>query len=173
MAKAALIVGAGDGISASFARLLAREGMKVGLAARNTDKLAALTDEIGGLTFRCDVTAAEQAERLFAEVDDRLGALDVAHYNPSYRTQGALIELDLAEVRQALMVSAFGGFLIAQQATRACSARAAVRSCSPARRRASRAMRAPPRSRWQVRAARPRPEHGASSPRRTSTSPIS
>ena len=118
MAKAALIVGAGDGISASFARLLAREGMEVGLAARNTDKLAALTDEIGGLTFRCDVTAAEQVERLFAEVDDRLGALDVVHYNPSYRTQGALIELDPAEVRQALMVSAFGGFLIAQQATR-------------------------------------------------------
>jgi NAD(P)-dependent dehydrogenase (short-subunit alcohol dehydrogenase family) len=118
MAKAALIVGAGDGISASFARLLAREGMKVGLAARNTDKLGALTDEIGGETFRCDVTAAEQVQRLFTDVDDRFGALDVVHYNPSYRTQGALVELDPAEVRQALMVSAFGGFLVAQQAAR-------------------------------------------------------
>jgi NAD(P)-dependent dehydrogenase (short-subunit alcohol dehydrogenase family) len=118
MAKAALIVGAGDGISASFARLLAREGMKVALAARNTDKLAALIDEIGGVALRCEVTAAEQVERLFAEVDDRLGALDVVHYNPSYRTQGALVELDPAEVRQALMVSAFGGFLVAQQAAR-------------------------------------------------------
>jgi NAD(P)-dependent dehydrogenase (short-subunit alcohol dehydrogenase family) len=118
MAKAALIVGAGDGISASFARVLAREGMKVGLAARNTHKLAALTDEIGGLAFRCDVTEADQVERLFAQADEQLGVLEVAHYNPSYRAQGALVDLDPAEVRQALMVSAFGGFLVAQQAAR-------------------------------------------------------
>ena len=69
MAKAALIVGAGDGISASFAKVLAREGMKVGLAARNPDKLAALTDEVGGLAFRCDATEVAEVERLFAEVD--------------------------------------------------------------------------------------------------------
>ena len=118
MAKAALIVGAGDGISASFARVLARAGMKVGLAARNTQNLASLTDEIGGLAFRCDVTEADQVERLFAQADEQLGALEVAHYNPSYRTQGAVVDLDPAEVRQALMVSAFGGFLVAQQAAR-------------------------------------------------------
>jgi NAD(P)-dependent dehydrogenase (short-subunit alcohol dehydrogenase family) len=40
------------------------------------------------------------------------------HYNPSYRTQGALVDLYPAEVRQALMVSVFGGFLVAQQAAR-------------------------------------------------------
>jgi NAD(P)-dependent dehydrogenase (short-subunit alcohol dehydrogenase family) len=118
MARSALIVGAGEGISASFARVLAREGMKVGLAARNPDKLAALTEEIGGLAFRCDVTEVDEVERLFAEANDRLGALDVVHYNPSYRTQGALVDLDPGEVRQALMVSAFGGFLVAQQAAR-------------------------------------------------------
>jgi NAD(P)-dependent dehydrogenase (short-subunit alcohol dehydrogenase family) len=118
MARSALIVGAGEGISASFARVLAREGMKVGLAARNPDKLAALTDEIGGLPFRCDVTELDEVERLFAEVDHQLGELDVVHYNPSYRTQGALVELDPAEVRRALIVSAFGGFLVAQQAAR-------------------------------------------------------
>jgi len=118
MAKSALIVGAGEGISASFARVLAREGMKVGLAARDPDKLAALTDELGGLAFRCDVTEMDEVERLFVEVDEQLGALDVVHYNPSYRTQGALVELDPAEVRRALMVSAFGGFLVAQQAAR-------------------------------------------------------
>jgi NAD(P)-dependent dehydrogenase (short-subunit alcohol dehydrogenase family) len=118
MAKCALIVGAGEGISASFARVLAREGMKVGLAARNPDKLAALSDEIGGLAFRCDVTQVDEVERLFATVDDRLGRLEVVHYNPSYRTQGALVELDPAEVQRALIVSAFGGFLVAQQAAR-------------------------------------------------------
>jgi NAD(P)-dependent dehydrogenase (short-subunit alcohol dehydrogenase family) len=118
MAKAALIVGAGDGISGSFARVLAREGMKVGLAARNPDRLAALTREIGGLAFRCDATEVAEVERLFAEADQKLGALDVVHYNPSQRTHGAVVDLDPAEVRQALMVTAFGGFLVAQQAAR-------------------------------------------------------
>ena len=118
MPQAALIVGAGDGISASFARVLARAGMKVGLAARNPDKLAALAEEIGGLAFRCDATEVEQVARLFDEVDDRVGALDVVHYNPSYRAHGALVDLDPAEVRHTLMVSAFGGFLVAQQAAR-------------------------------------------------------
>ena len=118
MTGTALIVGAGEGISASFARILAREGMKVALAARHPDKLAALADEVGGLALRCDVTEAGDVERLFAEADAQLGALDVVHYNPSYRAHGALVELDPAEVRQALMVTAFGGFLVAQQATR-------------------------------------------------------
>jgi NAD(P)-dependent dehydrogenase (short-subunit alcohol dehydrogenase family) len=118
MAKNALVVGAGDGISASFARALAREGFKVGLAARRPDKLAALRDEIGGPVFACDAADPDQVARLFDEVDERLGAIDVVHYNPSYRARGPLIDLDPAEVHKTLMISAFGGFLVAQQAAR-------------------------------------------------------
>jgi NAD(P)-dependent dehydrogenase (short-subunit alcohol dehydrogenase family) len=118
MARTALIVGAGDGISASFARALAREGFRVGLAARRLDKLAELRDQIDGLVFGCDAAQASAVERLFFEVDAQLGALDVVLYNPSYRTRGALIELDPAEVEKALAVSAFGAFLVAQQAAR-------------------------------------------------------
>ena len=40
--ESALIVGAGEGLSASLARLFAREGMRIALAARRTDKLAGL-----------------------------------------------------------------------------------------------------------------------------------
>jgi NAD(P)-dependent dehydrogenase (short-subunit alcohol dehydrogenase family) len=118
MAKNALVVGAGDGISASFARALARDGFKVGLAARRTDKLAALCAEIGGAAFACDATEPDQVARLFKEVDDQLGALEVAHYNAGYRTAGPLVELDPAEVRKSLMAGSFGGFLVAQQAAR-------------------------------------------------------
>jgi NAD(P)-dependent dehydrogenase (short-subunit alcohol dehydrogenase family) len=118
MASNALVVGAGDGISASFARALARDGFKVGLAARRTDKLAALSEQIGGAVFACDAAEADQVARLFEETDDRLGALDVVHYNASYRTRGPLVELDPDEVRKSLTVSAFGGFLVAQQAAR-------------------------------------------------------
>ena len=118
MAGTALIVGVGDGISASFARLLAKDGVKVGLAARRPEKLEALCAEIGGIAFGCDVTEASEVERLFAEADDELGAFDVVHYNPSYRVQGPLVELDPDEVRRTLMVSAYGGFLVAQAAAR-------------------------------------------------------
>jgi NAD(P)-dependent dehydrogenase (short-subunit alcohol dehydrogenase family) len=118
MAKNALVVGAGDGISASFARALARDGFKVGLVARRTDKLAALRDETGGMAFACDAVDPGQVARLFDEVDDRLGVLDIVHYNPSYRIRGPVVDLDPAEVHKTLMVSAFGGFLVAQQAAR-------------------------------------------------------
>jgi NAD(P)-dependent dehydrogenase (short-subunit alcohol dehydrogenase family) len=118
MASNALVVGAGDGISASFARVLARDGFKVGLVARRTDKLAALNEEIGGAVFACDAAEPDQVARLFEEADHQLGALDVVHYNASYRTRGPLVDLDPAEVQKSLMVSAFGGFLVAQQAAR-------------------------------------------------------
>ena len=49
MAKAALIVGAGDGISACWRSCSPGEGIEVGLAARKIGKLGALTDEIGAV----------------------------------------------------------------------------------------------------------------------------
>jgi len=118
MAGSALIVGAGEGISASFARLVAAHGIKVALAARRPEKVAALAGELGASTHACDVVDAGQVARLFDELDRQVGALDVVLYNPSYRTRGPLIELDPAEVEKSLMVSAFGGFLVAQQAAR-------------------------------------------------------
>ena len=118
MAGNALIVGAGAGISASFARLLARNGVKVALAARTPDRLAALAGETGASMHGCDVVDPQQVARLFDELDRQVGALDIVLYNPSYRARGPLIELAPAEVEQALMVSAFGGFLVAQQAAR-------------------------------------------------------
>lgn len=118
MAKSALIIGAGDGLSASVARSLAREGARVGLAARRPEKLAALKDEIDAVTFACDAAEAEQVARLFAEADEHLGPLGVVLYNPSYRARGPLVELDPAEVEKALMVTAYGGFLVAQAAAK-------------------------------------------------------
>jgi NAD(P)-dependent dehydrogenase (short-subunit alcohol dehydrogenase family) len=118
MAGTALIVGAGEGISASFARALAGDGFKVALAARRPEKLGVLKDEIGGLAFGCDATETGEVERLFAEIDRELGRIDVVHYNPSYRTRGPVVDLDPGEVQKALMIGAFGGFLVAQQAAR-------------------------------------------------------
>ncbi|MGD0185245.1 MAG: SDR family NAD(P)-dependent oxidoreductase [Roseiarcus sp.] len=116
--KTALIVGAGHGLSASLARLLSREGMRVAVAARNIQKLAALSEETGAPAFACDAVVPDQVARLFEEVEGRVGNPDVVIYNASARARGPLLELVPAEVERALAVSAFGGFLVAQQAVR-------------------------------------------------------
>ena len=113
----ALIVGAGAGLSASIARVFAAAGMKVALAARSIDDLGALAAEVGAETFACDATKPDAVKRLFADLD-RGGAPDIVVYNASYRTRGPLVDLDPAEVQQSLLVSAFGGFLVGQEATR-------------------------------------------------------
>ncbi len=116
--KTALVVGAGAGVSASLARALRREGLAVALAARNPGKLSALTAETGALAFGTDAADPASVERLFGEVEARLGAPDVVIYNPSQRVPGPLAELDPEAVRGALLVTAFGAFLVAQQAAR-------------------------------------------------------
>ena len=114
----ALIVGAGSGLSASLARLFSREGMRVAIAARNTANLAALSAETGAQSFAVDAADPGQVARLFEDVGSRLGVPDVVVYNASARLRGSLIELVPADVEHALRVSAFGGFLVAQQAVR-------------------------------------------------------
>jgi NAD(P)-dependent dehydrogenase (short-subunit alcohol dehydrogenase family) len=113
-----LIVGAGSGLSASIARLFAKSGLKVALGARSVDDLAPLAKEIGGQTFACDATKRADVAKLFTDLDAAFGAPDVIVYNASFRTRGPFIELDPAEVEKTLIVSAFAGFLVAQEAVK-------------------------------------------------------
>ena len=116
--KHALIVGAGSGLSAALARALAREGLTVSLAARSTDDLAALVRETGARAFSCDASQRADVERLFSELDGAAGSPDVVIYNASFRTRGPLADLDPSDVERSLAVTAFGAFLVAQQAVR-------------------------------------------------------
>jgi NAD(P)-dependent dehydrogenase (short-subunit alcohol dehydrogenase family) len=114
----ALIVGAGSGLSASLARLFAKNGIKVALAARATDKLAALTKETGARAFACDASQESDVAKLFADVEAAQGAPDVVVYNASSRARGSIVDLVPADVEKAIRISAFGGFLVAQQAAK-------------------------------------------------------
>src|SRR5579872_1196145 len=116
--RTALIVGAGPGISASVARALAAAGLKIGLAARNIDKLAPLAAETSAERFAVDAVDPAAVARLFEEADARLGTPDVVLYNASARAHGPIAELDPEAVRKAVEISAFGGFLVVQQAAR-------------------------------------------------------
>ena len=116
--RTALIVGTGPGISASLARRLAALGVKVGLVARDVGKLGPLAAETGATTFKADAAEATAVAALFADVDKRLGEPDIVVYNPSARAHGPLTELDPAAVEKALAITAFGGFLVTQQAAK-------------------------------------------------------
>jgi NAD(P)-dependent dehydrogenase (short-subunit alcohol dehydrogenase family) len=116
--ETALIVGAGRGLSASLARLFAGEGLRVALAARDAEKLAPLCAETSAKAFACDAVEPDQVARLFSAVEAAIGAPDVVVYNASARARGPVAELVPAEVERAIMVSAFGGFLVARGAAR-------------------------------------------------------
>lgn len=118
MSRAALIVGAGSGISASVARALARDGYKIALAARKTDKLKALAADMGAALIEADAAEDGQVKAMFVKAEQDLGPLDVVLYNASFRTRGPFIDLEPADVAPTLQVSAYGGFLVGQEAAR-------------------------------------------------------
>ena len=116
--ESALIVGAGSGISASLARQLSAQGVKVGLAARNIEKLQGLIEETDASAFTTDVSQPESVAALFDEAAGAIGGPDVVIFNASARLRGPLAELDPAEVEKSIATTAFGGFLVVQQAAR-------------------------------------------------------
>lgn len=123
--ESALIVGTGEGLSASLARLFAGEGMKVSVAARNAGKLEALALEIGGRAYACDAVDPAAVERLFGDVTADTGEPDLVVYNASNRVRGAVTDLDPEAVRTAILISCYGGFLVARQAAKQMTARGA------------------------------------------------
>src|SRR5262249_21631690 len=118
MTEIALIVGTGTGLSASLARLFAKNDMKVALAGRKPQKLEAPARDAGPRVYTCAASRRADVPPLFKSVPADLGIPDVVVYNPSYRTRGPLIELDPVDVEKALMVTCYGGFLVGQAATR-------------------------------------------------------
>jgi NAD(P)-dependent dehydrogenase (short-subunit alcohol dehydrogenase family) len=116
--QSALIVGAGSGLSASLARLLSTEGMKISLAARDTSKLAGLCKETSAEAYECDASDPQQVDVLFSNIDKAAGSPDVVIYNPSARQRGPIADLDPEKVKQAILVTAYGGFLVGQQAAK-------------------------------------------------------
>ena len=118
MSESVLIVGAGSGLSASLARLCFSKGMKVVLAARNVLKLENLKKEVNGETYMCDSSNIESVKNLFKETDKKIGTPNLVIYNPSARLKGSIIELDPQKTQEAINVTCFGAFLVAQEASK-------------------------------------------------------
>jgi len=122
-AEIALIVGAGSGLSASLARLFAKEGLRVAVAARDTAKLAPLVKETAALPLACDATEPEQVEAMLVAVQAKWGVPDLVVYNAGYRVRGPLVSLDPKEVERTIAVTGYAGFLVAQCAAKRMLAR--------------------------------------------------
>ena len=116
--RSALIVGTGPGLSSSLARRFAGNGIKVAVAARGVEKLAPLCAATGATAYPCDAADPASVAALFSAVDAAQGAPDVVVYNASARARGPLVDLDPEAERKAIEISAFGAFLVSQQAAR-------------------------------------------------------
>ncbi|PWJ21428.1 SDR family NAD(P)-dependent oxidoreductase [Jannaschia seohaensis] len=110
----AVIIGVGDGLSASVARELAQDHTLT-LAARSPDKMRDLAAETGAETVLLDATDEAGVAALF---DALPRPPRVVVYNPSMRVRGPVAELDADEVRRAVEVTAIGAFLAGKHAAR-------------------------------------------------------
>lgn len=110
----AVIIGVGDGLSAAVARDLARDH-SLTLAARTGEKMAAVAAETGARSVLLDGTDEAAVAALFDALPE---APRVAVYNPSARVRGPVAELDVADIRRAIEVSAVGAFLAGKHAAR-------------------------------------------------------
>lgn len=111
----ALIVGVGDGLSASLARLLFADGYSLALAARNTSKLSDLANETQATCYACDATKTKDVEMLFSSLES---PPRVVIYNPSRAVRGSIQDVNAEEVKDAMDITAYGSFLVGQQAAK-------------------------------------------------------
>lgn len=121
--KVALVTGATSGIGEVTARLFAREGARVVLAARSREKGEAIAAEIaaaGGtaLYVATDVTDPASVEACFARVDETFGRLDVLFANAGGSTSadGPVTEAPLEEFWRCIKLDLFGTWLCARAA---------------------------------------------------------
>lgn len=122
-AGGALVTGASSGLGAYFARVLARQGYRVALAARRTDALAALKQEIeaaGGMADVVTLDVADEAsiESAFAAMGAREVRIDVVVNNAGISDAKPALDITAAEWDRVVDVNLRGVFLVAQAAAR-------------------------------------------------------
>src|SRR5262245_37331501 len=111
--KTVLITGASSGIGAAMAHEFVRQGAAVALAARRTDRLDRVVDDIraaGGraLAVACDVTKDGDVEHAVAETRTALGPVDVAVANAGFGVVGPFERLTVDDHRRQLETNVFG-----------------------------------------------------------------
>src|SRR6202050_3184602 len=81
--KKALITGGNSGIGLATARLFVAEGAEIAITGRDQKTLDEAVVELGskGSGYRADVTVADDRKRLFADLAEDFGKLDIVFAN--------------------------------------------------------------------------------------------
>jgi len=107
--RVAIVTGASRGIGAAIARMLADQGVKLGLASRSGDDLG-----ISGAVARAtDVRDRAQVAALVEETVSRHGGLDIVVANAGVGAYGAFVDLDPALSDEMMDVNANGVIITA------------------------------------------------------------
>jgi NADP-dependent 3-hydroxy acid dehydrogenase YdfG len=109
----ALVTGASSGIGEAAALSLASHGASVALAARRTDRLAALADRIRGeggvaLVVEADVTDQQEAAAAVQRTVDELGRLDTLVNNAGVMLLGPVLDAPVKEWQTMVSVNVMG-----------------------------------------------------------------
>ena len=121
--RVALVTGASSGLGVQFARALADNGATVALAARRTDRLEALKDEIerkGGkaLAIAADVTDRAAMARAFDAAEKAFGTVTILVNNAGIAHGGRAVEMPAEEWQKILSTNLDAVFFWAQEAAR-------------------------------------------------------
>ena len=108
--KTVIITGASSGIGFSAAKLFAREGANLVLAARSTGKLDELEGELTQyevkvLKVTTDISKLTDCKNLIKETISTFGGLDILVNNAGYTAQGEFKDIELKEYDQILEVN--------------------------------------------------------------------
>lgn len=108
--KTAVVTGAGSGIGASTARVLARHGAKVHVADLNADAAAAVANEIGSgaVNHAIDVTKPEELETLANNVFEDGGRVDILHNNAGIGHGGEIEQTTVEDWQRVIGVNLLG-----------------------------------------------------------------
>ena len=110
-----LITGASSGIGAATARQAAEAGYRLVLAARSTDKIDALAEELGGderaIAVTCDVTEWDQQQAMVQTTLDAFGRLDIVFANAGFGAPRGFQEGDVEHWKAMVLTNVYGAAL--------------------------------------------------------------
>ena len=111
----ALVTGAAQGIGRATAERLARDGARVAVNdLRDDDRLAEVVRGIGGIAAAADVSDPDAVAAMVADVESRLGPVDVLVANHAHMTMAPLAEHDLAQWWRVVDTNLGGTFWLVQ-----------------------------------------------------------
>ncbi|HEX5192314.1 MAG TPA: SDR family oxidoreductase [Solirubrobacteraceae bacterium] len=110
-----LLTGASSGIGAATARAAARDGYRLALAARSTDRLEELAAELGGseraLAMRCDVTEWDDQRAMVERAREHFGRLDVVFANAGFGAKRGFQSETVEHWRAMVLTNVYGAAL--------------------------------------------------------------